>query len=204
MIFNLTQGLILVLSYFAGSIPFGLIITQIAGYGDIRTIGSGNIGATNVLRTGKKTLALLTLFFDFFKGWGVVVIAKKFGVEDLAAILVVLGHMFPIWLDFKGGKGVATYGGVLMALSVPLGMQAILGWMAFLLLFKYSSLAALFVAVLVPLSVWVWHYGGLLTPTLILSALVCVKHAPNIQRLLKGDEPKVGQDKRKESQSKKV
>jgi glycerol-3-phosphate acyltransferase PlsY len=192
MIFNLTNGLVIVCSYLAGSIPFGLLITRIAGEGDIRTIGSGNIGATNVLRTGRKLLALLTLFFDFFKGWCMVFLAKEYGIEAWAAVFVVLGHMFPVWLRFRGGKGVATYGGVLMALSVPLGIQAVLGWVAFFVIFGYSSLAALLVSVLVPFSVWVWHYEGLLIPTLILSALVGLKHIGNIQRLLKGAEPKVG------------
>jgi glycerol-3-phosphate acyltransferase PlsY len=192
MIFNLTNGLVIVCSYLVGSIPFGLLITRIAGEGDIRTIGSGNIGATNVLRTGRKLLALLTLFFDFFKGWCMVFLAKEYGIESWAAVFVVLGHMFPIWLGFKGGKGVATYGGVLMALSIPLGIQAILGWIAFFVIFGYSSLAALLVSVLVPFSVWVWHYEGLLIATLILSALVGLKHIKNIQRLLKGEEPKVG------------
>ena len=192
MTFNLTDALVLVCSYLVGSIPFGLLITRIAGEGDIRAIGSGNIGATNVLRTGRKILALLTLFFDFFKGWCMVFLAKAYGMESLAAISVVVGHMFPVWLGFRGGKGVATYGGVLMALSVPLGIQAILGWIAFFVIFGYSSLAALFVAVLVPFSVWVWHYEGLLTTTLILSVLVGLKHIKNIQRLLKGEEPKVG------------
>jgi glycerol-3-phosphate acyltransferase PlsY len=121
-----------------------------------------------------------------------VFLAKAYGMESLAAISVVVGHMFPVWLGFRGGKGVATYGGVLMALSVPLGIQAILGWIAFFVIFGYSSLAALFVAVLVPFSVWVWHYEGLLTTTLILSVLVGLKHIKNIQRLLKGEEPKVG------------
>ena len=192
MIFNLTNGLILLSSYFVGSIPFGLLITRVAGEGDIRAIGSGNIGATNVLRTGKKLLAILTLFFDFFKGWCMVFLAKKYGIEAWAAMLVVLGHRCPHWLKFKGGKGVATYAGVLMALSIPLGVQAILGWVAFLVIFRYSSLAALLVSLLVPFSVWVWHYEGLLPITLLLSALVVLKHRDNIQRLWKGEEPKVG------------
>lgn len=202
MIFNLTNGLILLLSYLAGSIPFGLLITRAAGHGDVRKIGSGNIGATNVLRTGSKKLAILTLFFDFFKGWCMVFIGKKYGIDVWSAVLVVLGHMFPVWLRFKGGKGVATYAGVLMGLSVPLGIQAFLGWIAFVVIFKYSSLAALLVTLLVPLSVWLWHYEGLLTATLILSVLVWVKHWANIQRLLKGEEPKVGKSGKKGSSKK--
>ena len=199
MMFNLTSGFILLFSYLVGSVPFGLVITKAAGRGDVRKIGSGNIGATNVLRTGNKWLAVLTLFFDFFKGWCAVYFAKKYGIEAWAALVVVLGHMFPVWLRFKGGKGVATYAGVLMALSVPLGLQALLGWMAFLVLFRYSSLAALLVTLLVPLTVWIWHYEGLLMITLTLSALVWVKHIKNIQRLLKGDEPKVGKKKKDKS-----
>lgn len=192
MIFNLTNGLLLIFAYLMGSIPFGLLLTRAAGLGDIRSIGSGNIGATNVLRTGKKSIAFLTLLFDLLKGWCAVFIGKKYGIELWAAVLAVMGHMFPIWLKFRGGKGVATYAGVLFGLSFPLGMQALLGWIAFLIIFGYSSLAALLVTILVPLSVWLWHYEGLLGTTIFLSALIWVKHYENIQRLLKGEEPKVG------------
>jgi glycerol-3-phosphate acyltransferase PlsY len=195
--------MLLVFAYLAGSIPFGLILTRAAGLGDIRAIGSGNIGATNVLRKGKKSIAFLTLLLDLLKGWCAVYVAKHYGIELWAAVLAVLGHMFPVWLKFRGGKGVAAYAGVLFGLSVPLGMQALLGWIAFLLIFGYSSLAALLVTVLVPFSVWLWHYDGLLGTTIFLSVLIWAKHYDNIQRLLKGEEPKVGKRGKKSEQKSK-
>ncbi|MFN7662366.1 MAG: glycerol-3-phosphate 1-O-acyltransferase PlsY [Alphaproteobacteria bacterium] len=181
-------------AYFLGSIPFGLLFTRWGGKGDLRTIGSGNIGATNVLRTGSKFLALMTFLCDFLKGYLAVYWAEKWQVQDFAAVLVVLGHMFPVWLKFKGGKGVATYGGALFGLSIPLGAQAILGWVSFALIFKYSSLAALLAALLVPFTVWLWSYGEpLLYTTLGLSFLLIAKHYENILRLMRRKEPKIGQ-----------
>lgn len=180
--------------YFFGSIPFGLLFTKWAGKGDLRKIGSGNIGATNVLRTGNKILALATFLGDALKGYLAVYIGEKFQVGDFCAVAAVLGHMFPIWLKFKGGKGVATYGGVLFGLSVPLGAQAVLGWVSFALIFGYSSLAALITAVLIPFTVWLWSYGEpLLYTTVGLSILLIIKHYENILRLIKGKEPKIGQ-----------
>lgn len=205
MTFTLTHSLVLLLSYLVGSIPFGLVIARIGGKGDVRKIGSGNIGATNVLRTGSKGLAFLTLFFDLFKGWCAVYAGKHYGLASWAAIAVVVGHMFPIWLKFRGGKGVATYAGVLLGLSVPLGLQAVLAWISFLVIFGYSSLAALLATLLVPFTVWFWHYTGLLEVTLVLTILVWLKHHANIQRLLKGEEPKVGKrNKNKEEKPKKA
>ena len=194
--FNLTFLMILLMSYLMGSIPFGLILTKAAGKGDVRSIGSGNIGATNVLRTGSKKLAIGTFLLDFLKGFFAVILAKKYDMASAAAIAAVVGHMFPLWLKFKGGKGVSTYAGVLMALSTPLGLQAFLGWIAFLIIFGYSSLAALLVTLLVPFTIWLWSYTGLLMPSLILSTLVWAKHLGNIRRLLKGEEPKVGKRKK--------
>lgn len=186
--------LVLIGSYFLGTIPFGLLFTKWAGKGDIRTIGSGNIGATNVLRTGNKFLALATFFCDALKGYGAVYLGERFQVQDFAAVAVILGHMFPIWLKFKGGKGVATYGGILFGLSVPLGAQAVLAWVSFALIFGYSSLAALLAALLVPFTVWIWSYGEpLLYTTGALSVLLILKHYENILRLIKGKEPKIGQ-----------
>src|SRR5260221_14624368 len=133
-----------VIAYLLGSIPFGLVLTRIAGYGDIRAIGSGNIGATNVLRTGNKTLALLTLVLDFAKGAVAVLIGAQFGpdITVIAAAAVVLGHLFPVWLGFKGGKGVATAGGVLLALAWPVGLLAAAPWLVVALALRYSSLSA--------------------------------------------------------------
>ena len=188
--------LIVVGSYFLGSIPFGLLFTKWGGKGDLRTVGSGNIGATNVLRTGSKFLALSTLIFDGLKGYAAVYLGEKFQVQDFAAGAVILGHMFPVWLKFKGGKGVAVYSGILFGLSVPLGAQAVLAWVSFALIFGYSSLAALLTAILVPLTVWIWSYGEpLLYITSILSFLLIIKHHENIGRLIKGKEPKVGAKK---------
>src|SRR5271154_7533397 len=129
------------LAYLIGSIPFGLLLTRLAGLGDIRRIGSGNIGATNVLRTGRKGLAALTLLLDFGKGLAAVLVGAEFSptLAIVAAVGVVLGHMFPVWLRFKGGKGVATAGGVLMALSWPVGVAAFATWLVVAALFRYSS-----------------------------------------------------------------
>lgn len=177
-----------------GTIPFGLLFTKWAGKGDIRKIGSGNIGATNVLRTGSRFLALATFFADALKGFVAVYLGERFQVQDFAGVAVILGHMFPVWLKFRGGKGVATYAGVLFGLSVPLGAQAILAWVSFALIFGYSSLAALLAALLVPFTVWLWSYGEpLLYTTGALSFLLILKHYENIVRLIKGKEPKIGQ-----------
>ena len=180
-------------AYFIGSIPFGLLFTKWGGKGNIRNIGSGNIGATNVLRTGSKLLAFLTLFFDGLKGYAAVKLGAYFGVEFWAAIAVLVGHMFPVWLKFQGGKGVATYLGVLLALSVPLGAQAILGWLSFLVLFGYSSLAAILTCVLIALTTWIWCYGDMFVyVTLLMGVLIIFRHKNNIQRLVNKTEPKVG------------
>lgn len=183
---------VLALSYLVGSIPFGYLLTRLSGKGDIRDVGSGNIGATNVLRTGNKLMALLTLLLDGAKGFLAVHFAHRYQIQDWAAGAVMLGHMFPIWLKFRGGKGVATYGGILFGLSVPLGAQAVLAWLSFLVIFGYSSLAALLAAILVPVTVWLWSYGEpLLYTTCVLGGFLIIKHYENIVRLLKGTEPKV-------------
>lgn len=186
--------LVLVASYLLGTIPFGLLFTKWAGKGDIRKIGSGNIGATNVLRTGSRFLALATFLADALKGFVAVYLGERFQVQDFAGVAVILGHMFPVWLKFQGGKGVATYGGVLFGLSIPLGAQAVLAWVSFALIFGYSSLAALLAALLIPFTVWLWSYGEpLLYTTGALSFLLILKHYGNIVRLIKGQEPKIGQ-----------
>ena len=138
--------IVFLFSYLSGSIPFGLILTKIFGDQDIRNIGSGNIGATNVLRTGNKFLAALTLVLDILKGYIPVVIAQQYfpGLIQLSCLLAFLGHVFPVWLKFKGGKGVATYLGILLALSIQLGLLFMFTWLAVSLIFKYSSLSSMF------------------------------------------------------------
>ena len=138
--------IVILFSYLSGSIPFGLILTKIFGDQDIRNIGSGNIGATNVLRTGNKFLAALTLTLDILKGYIPVIIAQQYfpGLIQLSCLLAFLGHVFPVWLKFKGGKGVATYLGILLALSIQLGLLFMFTWLAVSLIFKYSSLSSMF------------------------------------------------------------
>ena len=182
------------LAYLLGTIPFGLLVTKLAGYGDIRRIGSGNIGATNVLRTGSKKLAALTLVLDAGKGAAAVLIARAFGpdIAAVAAIAVVIGHLFPIWLGFKGGKGVATAGGVLLAYVWPVGLAVLATWLAVALLTRYSSLAALAAAVLAPVCTWLLSGG--IRPTAVVSliaVLVIFRHRTNIARLIRGEESKI-------------
>jgi len=186
-----------VLAYLLGSIPFGLVLTKLAGLGDIRKIGSGNIGATNVLRTGNKALALATLLLDGGKGAAAVLIARYFD-PDLAVIAgsgAFLGHLFPVWLTFKGGKGVATALGTLLALNWEVGVLACLTWVVVALLFRYSSLSALLAIALSPVYAYflgtmpeVWFGVGV-------AVLVWIRHHENIHRLLKGKEPKIGRKK---------
>lgn len=180
--------------YLLGSIPFGLLITRLAGLGDIRTVGSGNIGATNVLRTGSKWLAALTLLGDFGKGLAAVLIASQWGepLGLLAGLGAFLGHLYPIWLGFKGGKGVATYLGILTGVSpiAATGFAAI--WISVAFLSRYSSLSALTAALATPFILALlghWYGIGLFT---ILTSLVFLRHHANISRLLKGEESKIG------------
>ena len=143
--------IVILFSYLSGSIPFGLILTKIFGYQDIRNIGSGNIGATNVLRTGNKFLAALTLLLDILKGYIPVIIAQQYfpGLIQLSCLLAFLGHVFPVWLKFKGGKGVATYLGILLALSIQLGLLFMFTWLTVSLIFKYSSVSSMFASLTV-------------------------------------------------------
>ncbi|HEV2162397.1 MAG TPA: glycerol-3-phosphate 1-O-acyltransferase PlsY [Stellaceae bacterium] len=183
------------LAYLVGSIPFGLILTRLAGLGDVRQIGSGNIGATNVLRTGRKGLAAATLLLDAGKGALAVAVARGFGGEfaAIAALAAVLGHLFPVWLRFKGGKGVATSAGVLLAYNPPAALATIATWLVTALLFRYSSLAALTAAVLAPL--WAWLFGPrVMLPIAVvgvIALLVIARHAGNIGRLMHGAESKI-------------
>ena len=185
------------MGYLLGSIPFGLLLTRAAGLGDIRNVGSGNIGATNVLRTGRKGLAAATLLLDALKGVIAVLIADQVG--QLAAVGAaagaVIGHMFPVWLGFKGGKGVATTLGIMWGLSWPVGAVACATWLVMAAVFRYSSLAALVAVVAAAIAAWFLtdpRAAWLLT---ILVPLVWVRHHENIARLLNGTETKIGQKK---------
>ncbi|MBZ9882634.1 glycerol-3-phosphate 1-O-acyltransferase PlsY [Mesorhizobium sp. CA10] len=184
----------LVFGYLLGSIPFGLLITRAAGLGDVRQIGSGNIGATNVLRTGNKGLAAATLLLDALKGTAAVLIAGHFSPDFglMAGFGTFLGHLFPVWLGFKGGKGVATYLGVLLGLAWQGMLVFAVVWLAMAFLFRYSSLAALAAAVVVPIALYVTSTPQIAGLFALMSLIVIVKHRANISRLLAGTEGKIG------------
>ena len=181
--------------YFLGSIPFGLLLARLAGLGDIRGIGSGNIGATNVLRTGRKGLAAATLLLDGGKGAGAVLLAGVWGPDPqlMAALGAVLGHIFPLWLRFRGGKGVATALGVLLAFAWQAGLAACATWLLVAGLLRYSSLAALLSLAAAPLYIWLFTRDLQLVELIaVLAAMVWIRHRVNIVRLLKGEEPRIG------------
>jgi glycerol-3-phosphate acyltransferase PlsY len=182
-----------VLAYLLGSVPFGLVLTKAAGLGDIRRIGSGNIGATNVLRTGKKGLALATMLLDVGKGAAAVLIGGAWSPEMalVGAAGSLIGHLFPVWLEFKGGKGVATAGGILLALSWPVGLLAVATWLAVAVVTRYSSLAALSACVLAPLYAWALADGRRALLICAIAVVVVSRHHENIRRLLKGTESKI-------------
>ncbi|TNC09847.1 glycerol-3-phosphate 1-O-acyltransferase PlsY [Methylobacterium terricola] len=186
----------LAVGYLLGAIPFGLILTRFAGLGDVRAIGSGNIGATNVLRTGRKGLAAATLLGDALKGTAAVLIAGRLGGQEaaLAAGLgAFLGHLFPVWLGFKGGKGVATFIGVLLGLF-PLGVLVFaVVWLGLAFLLRYSSAAALAASAATPAALWAFGQPHLAVLFCILALLLWWKHAPNIRRLAAGTEGRIGQ-----------
>ncbi|HXZ45999.1 MAG TPA: glycerol-3-phosphate 1-O-acyltransferase PlsY [Pseudolabrys sp.] len=183
-----------IFGYLIGSIPFGLLLTRATGGPDIRQIGSGNIGATNVLRTGKKGLAAATLLCDALKGTLAVVAAARYGPEPaLAAGLgAFLGHLFPVWLKCKGGKGVATYIGLLIGLYWPAAVLFCVIWLAVAAASRYSSLAALIASALTPLSLWLLNLPNTAVLFLLLTILLWVMHRANITRLLSGNEGKIG------------
>jgi glycerol-3-phosphate acyltransferase PlsY len=184
-----------VIGYLFGSIPSGLILARFMNLGNLRDIGSGNIGATNVLRTGNKKAAALTLVFDATKGAIVVLLARAIASEDAAqigALMAFLGHCFPVWLRFKGGKGVATYLGILWALAWPMGAVACLIWLLVAGISRYSSLAALFAACWTPIVMIFAGHGQFSTLAGILGLLIYARHWSNIQRLRKGTETKIG------------
>ena len=188
--------------YLLGSIPFGLVLTKLAGHGDIRSIGSGNIGATNVLRTGNKKLAAATLLLDGGKGAAAVLLAGALAGEPAAlaaAAGAMLGHSFPVWLGFRGGKGVATALGILLAAAWPVGVGVALVWLATAYVFRISSLAALVAAGMAPVIAWALTGGALALAALFIALLIFVRHEANIRRLLKGEEPRIGGKKPDES-----
>lgn len=190
-------GLACAFAYLLGSIPFGLVLTRLAGLGDIRSIGSGNIGATNVLRTGNKKLAALTLFLDMIKGVVAVVAVRHFvpDAANAAAVAALLGHTYPVWLRFKGGKGVATGCGVMLALCWPAAL--ILGgiWLAMARLSKISSLSALVAVGLSPVVLFLMGRADLVLTAVAIGALIFWKHQENIRRLINRTEPKIGEKK---------
>nr|PZN78812.1 MAG: glycerol-3-phosphate acyltransferase [Pseudomonadota bacterium] len=185
----------LAIGYCLGSIPFGLLLTRLAGLGDIRNIGSGNIGATNVLRTGRKELAAVTLLLDALKGTASVLIGSLIGGPEVAmagGLGAFLGHIFPVWLGFKGGKGVATYIGVLLGLHWPAALAFCIVWLTVAILTRYSSLSALVASVATPLLLWMTGKGWLAALAGVLTVLLAIKHSSNIQRLIAGTESKIG------------
>jgi glycerol-3-phosphate acyltransferase PlsY len=196
-----SQGMLLltaVLGYLLGSIPFGMVVTRAMGLGDLRAIGSGNIGATNVLRTGNKGAALATLLLDGGKGAVAVLLARWMLAEDaaqVAGLAAFLGHLYPVWLGFKGGKGVATFLGVLLALNWLIGIAVCLAWLSTAVVTRTSSIAALVAAASSALWILFLSDGSLLLLSLILTILIYVRHSENLKRLKAGTEPKIGAKK---------
>jgi len=181
--------------YLLGSVPFGMVMARLFGLGDLRAIGSGNIGATNVLRTGNKLAAFLTLVLDAGKGGIAVLLMRALLAEDaalLAGVAAFIGHLFPVWLGFKGGKGVATFLGTMLALAPLVGVAACLTWLAVAAVTRYSSLSALVAAVSGP--VWAWVLGApqAIVVCALLAALIVERHKANISRLIAGTEPRIG------------
>lgn len=185
-----------VIGYGLGSIPFGMVLSKVMNLGDLRKIGSGNIGATNVLRTGNKKAAALTLLLDGGKGAVAVLLARAFAAEDaaqLAGFAAFLGHCFPVWLGFRGGKGVATFIGTMLAVSWPVGLAACATWLFIAALFRFSSLAALAAAGFAPIWSIVLDGGSVLILGVALAVLIYIRHWGNIRRLRNGTESRIGQ-----------
>jgi len=193
---DIALPLALVIGYLLGSIPFGLILTRLAGTPDLRSIGSGNIGATNVLRTGRKGLAAATLVLDALKGTAAVIIAGYFGGPEaamLAGLGAFLGHLFPVWLKFSGGKGVAVYIGILIGLFWPAAVLFCAIWLATAVVSRYSSLSALIASVVTPLFLLLLGHSALALLSSVLTLLLLYMHRANIERLRTGTEGKIGQ-----------
>ena len=188
-------ALVAITGYLLGSVPFGILMARAFGLGDLRKVGSGNIGATNVLRTGNRTAAALTLGLDAAKGAAAVLIARAAGLAEdaaaLAGLAAFLGHLFPVWIGFRGGKGVATFLGTLLALAPLAGVAACATWLVTAAVFRISSLSALVAAALAPLYMLALGEGGALAAALM-AALVYVRHGANIARLRAGTEPRIG------------
>ena len=193
--FNMAAGLLL--GYALGSIPFGLLLTRVAGGGDIRSIGSGNIGATNVLRTGRKGMAALTLILDVLKGFFAVWLASRFlpGGEILAAAGAFFGHLYPAWLGFKGGKGSATFGGILFGLFWQGGVIYAGVWLTVLIVSRFSSVAGLVAALAAPIAAAIFGYYDLVPMLAACTLIIFWKHRTNIERLIDGTEPRIGKSK---------
>lgn len=184
-----------VVGYLLGSIPFGIVITRALGLGDLRQIGSGNIGATNVLRTGNKGAALATLLLDSGKGAIAVLLARWLAGPDAALVAggaAFLGHLFPVWLGFRGGKGVATFLGTLLALFWPVGLAACAVWALMAGVGRISSLSALVAAAAAPIMAWMWGQPGVAWVSLFMAVLIFIRHHANITRILNGTEPRIG------------
>jgi glycerol-3-phosphate acyltransferase PlsY len=186
--------------YLAGSIPFAVLVSRAMALPDPRTYGSGNIGATNVLRSGNRAAALLTLVGDAMKGWAAVLAARMLGASDeilaIVAVAVFLGHLFPVWLRFRGGKGVATAAGVLIALDWRLGLAVIVAWLTIAVVSRYSSLAAIVAALFAPVAAW--HFfgaGPLFAAVVAMSVALLARHHRNIVKLARGEESRIGEKK---------
>jgi len=188
----------LAIGYVLGAIPFGLLFSYLSGAGDVRRIGSGNIGATNVLRTGRKWAAAATLICDMAKGAAAVLAARAWlppGAEIFAALAAVLGHIFPVWLGFRGGKGVATYLGVCAALFWPVGLLVAAVWISAAYVWRISSLSALIAVALSPVFFFLLGMRDYVALAVLLAVLIFVMHRENIRRLLRGEEPRIGSKK---------
>lgn len=187
-----------VIGYLLGSIPFGVIVARMMGLGNLREIGSGNIGATNVLRTGSKPAAAATLILDAAKGAVALLLARYFAAEDaaqVAALAAMVGHCYPVWLKFKGGKGVATFLGILLALAWPVGLAACLAWLIGAGLSRISSMGGLFSAASSTILIVVMGFGAGYLLSVLLAVIVFLRHRENITRIRAGTEPKIGQKK---------
>ena len=185
----------LAVGYLLGSVPFGLVLTRIAGQDDVRQIGSGNIGATNVLRTGRKGLAVAALLSDMLKGTAAALIGAQWGLEAslVSGFGAFFGHLFPVWLNFRGGKGVATYIGVLGGLFWPAAMIFCCVWLTMSLIFRYSSLAALTASAITPFGLAAFGQWPLMGLCSIMTGFIYLRHAANIKRLMRGEESKIGE-----------
>jgi glycerol-3-phosphate acyltransferase PlsY len=200
----MTAALYALGAYLLGSIPFAILVSRAMGLADPRTYGSGNIGATNVLRSGNRRAAVLTLLGDVAKGWVAVLVARLLGapveIVALVAFCAFLGHVFPVWLKFNGGKGVATAGGVLIAIDWRLGVAVIVAWLAVAVATRYSSLAAIVAAIFAPVATgYLFGVGPLLYAVVGMGALLILRHKTNIAKLLRGQESKIGASRKVEA-----